>query len=179
MIKTQNQMPTRRMFPGLPGWIKWIVVVALFAIPGIAEAQPTYLACTTMCPAKYYWETAPLTRAAPSATPVQGTVGAGMALSQVAGAWISVCAASGQTLSGAGTLDAYYYDPYAALWMRDPDLDLTVTVTATSCGGSPCRCQVWPDFQIGAGKGGTVLFATKSITVSGGTTVVVRVNGSL
>ena len=163
-------------------WIHAIAIVAglvCWLAPQDTLAQPTYLACTSNCPAKYYWETAPLTRAAPSATPVQGTVGAGMLLTNVKGAWISVCAESTRTLSGAGALNAYYYDPAVALWLRDPDLDLAITVTGTSCAGSGCRCQVWPDFLIAAGKGGYVLYATNSITVSGGTTVVVRVGGSL
>lgn len=89
-----------------PGWVRWLFLALLCIAPSVALAQPTYLACTSNCPSKYYWETAPLTRAAPSAAPVQGTVGAGMLLTSVSGAYISLCAASGQTLAGAGTLQA-------------------------------------------------------------------------
>lgn len=157
----------RFYFVVIAGLICWLA-------PSEADAQPTYLACSTGCPPRYYWETAPLTRTAPSAVPVDGTVGSGMKLTYVTGAWISVCAASGQTLSGAGTLDAYFFDPAAGLWMRNDDLDLSVTVTAATY-----RCQVWPDFAVSASKAGYVLYATNGITVSGGTTVVVRVSGSL
>lgn len=157
---------------------KYLIVLALCLTPTLASAQ-TYLSCLTNCPARYYWETAvPTTRAAPSAAPVDGTVNSGMKLNYVTGAYVSLCAASGQTLSGAGTLAAYYYDTSVALWMRNPDLDLTVSVTATSCGGSPCRCQIWPDFPVDSSKGGYVLFATTGITVSAGT-LTVRVGGSL
>ena len=158
-----------------------ILLSLALLLPGASFAQ-TYLSCTAgagNCPARYYWETAvPTTRAAPSATPVDNQVSSGMKLNSVTGAWISLCAISGQTLSGAGTLDAYYYDMGAALWMRDPDLDRTVTVTATSCAGSPCRCQVWPDFPVDSSKGGYVLFATNGVTVSSGT-LTVRIGGSL
>jgi hypothetical protein len=155
------------------------VLALLVVLSPLASLAQTYLACSTSCPSRYYWETAvPTTRAAPSATPVDGTVGSGMKLPSVTGAFVSLCAASGQTLSGAGSLAAYYYDPAAALWMRDPDLDLDVDLTATSCGGSPCRCRVWPDFPVPANKAGYVLFATDGITVSGGT-LTVRIGGSL
>lgn len=155
-----------------------IALLALFFAPFLASAQ-TYLACPAGGPSRCYYETAvPTTRAAPSATPVDGTVGSGMKMNFVTGAYVSLCAANGQTLSGAGTLDAYYYDLGAALWMRDPDLDLTVSVTGTSCGGAACRCQIWPDFDVAAVKGGYVLFATTGITVSAGT-LTVRVGGSL
>lgn len=155
-----------------------VLLLAMLLSPLGAFAQ-SYLACSSNCPSRYYWENGVSgTRSAPSSAPVDGTVGSGMKLNYVVGAWISLCAASGQTLSGAGTLDAYYYDPAAALWMRDPDLDLAVSVTATSCAGSACRCQVWPDYDIPANKAGYVLFATHGVTVSSGT-LTVRVNGSL
>lgn len=161
----------------LPLWAWALAIVVGALLPSIASAQ-TYLACSSNCPSRYYWETAvPTTRAAPSATPVDGTVNSGMKLNAVVGAYVSLCAASGQTLSGAGSLNAYYYDPGAALWMRDPDLDLSVSVGATSCAGAACRCQVWPDFAISSAKLGYVLYATNGITVSGGT-LTVRVGGS-
>lgn len=154
------------------------LLILVVLLPGLSFAQ-TYLSCSANCPGRYYWETAvPTTRAAPSAAPVDYTVGSGLKLNQVTGAYISLCAAEGETLSGAGTLDAYYYDVSASLWMRDPDIDLSVTVTATSCAGSPCRCQIWPDFPVDSKKAGYTLFATNGITVSGGT-LTVRIGGSL
>lgn len=159
--------------------MRYLAMIVVLLTPVAVLAQPTYLSCSSNCPSRYYWETAPLTRAAPSAAPVDGTVGSGMKLNSIVGGWIELCAASGQTLSGAGTLDAYYYDLAAALWFRNPLLDLAVSVTATSCAGSPCRCQIFPDLPVAAVKGGYILYATNGVTVSGGTTVVVRVDGSL
>ena len=157
---------------------RYVLALAALLAPALASAQ-TFATCSSGCPARYYWETAvPTTRAAPSAAPVDGTVGSGMKLTYVKGAWIELCAASGQTLSGAGSLQAYYYDPAIALWTRNPSLDLAVTVASTSCGGAACRCQTWGDLAVGASKSGYVLFATSGITVSAGT-LAVYVNGSL
>lgn len=160
--------------------MKWLTLAAFFLLPAVASAQ-TYLGCSgSSCPARYYWETdVPTTRAAPSAAPVDGTVGSGMKLNLVKGAWVELCAATGQTLGGAGTLEAYYYDPAVGLpWMRNPDLDLTVDLSATSCGGSPCRCRIWLDLPSGAIKPGYFLYATNGITVSGGL-LTARIGGAL
>ncbi|MFL5344362.1 MAG: hypothetical protein ACJ8AT_06200 [Hyalangium sp.] len=88
----------------------------------------------------------------------------------VRGFFVSVCAASAQTLSGAGLLRAWVYHPDAASWMRNPDLDLSVTASGV-------RCQAFPDLRTGYLQGRRVLFAADSLTVSGGTTVTVRIDG--
>lgn len=114
-----------------------------------------------------------LTRAAPSA------VTDGMFLKDVVGYRLTVCAASGQTLSGAGALRAWYYSYESGVWGRNPTLDQTITVTATSCAGAACRCQTFPDFEVVANQGGRVLFATDAVTVSGGTTATVRIHANV
>lgn len=86
----------------------------------------------------------------------------------VRGYMLSVCAATGQTLSGGGYLRAWVYSPLAAQWMRNPDLDQQVTATGKSC-------QAVSDFRTGYLKLRRVLFAADGITVSGGTTVTVRI----
>jgi hypothetical protein len=94
-----------------------------------------------------------------------------MGLHGVTGYRVSVCATSGQTLSGSGYLRAYAYHPEAALWMRNPSLDYTVSASGV-------RCQVFPDLAVAAQPADwRVLFAADSITVSSGSTVTVRIDG--
>ena len=88
----------------------------------------------------------------------------------VRGFVVSVCAEDGETLSAAGTLRAWAYHPEAAVWMRNPDLDLDVSVSGT-------RCQVFPDLRTGLLMSRRVLFAADELEVSGGTTVAVRIDG--
>lgn len=115
--------------------------------------------------ARGFEESQALTRAAPSAATE------GMLLTRVAGYRVSICAASGQTLSGAGSLQAYYFDPAREVWIRNPTLDRSVTVSGS-------RCQAFPDATTLV-RFGRVLYATSSVTVSGGTTVTVRIDAYL
>lgn len=155
-------------------WLMRVLALAVAFAAGAVGAQ-TLSPCTASCPGRYYWETAPLTRAAPTAAPVAGAVGAGMPLTNVIAARISLCPAAGQTLTGTGNLRAYLWHPSAATWMRSPDLDLAVGTATTSA--NPCR--VWPDSQTGLRTAGNVLYATDTIGVSGGTTVTVRIDGQV
>ncbi len=82
-----------------------------------------------------------------------------------------LCAASGQTLSGAGSLRAYVRDERTGLVSRNPAADLAVSVTSTSCAGSACRCQHWDDRPLGYSFG-KVIYASDSVTVSSGTVTV-------
>jgi hypothetical protein len=129
----------------------------------------------TSAPKRGYCETAPLTRTPPSAAPVSGTVGSGMDLAGVYGARIALCPAAGQTLTGTGNLRAYLWDPNVGGWMASPDLDLAVAKATTST--NPCR--VWPDWITGVRGLGSILYATDSVGVSGGTTVTVRIIGQV
>lgn len=148
--------------------MKRIVSVALIAacLGGAAYAATT----------RYAQENQALSRAVPVAADFDATNtdGSRKALS-LAGAskfQVSVCAASGQTLSGAGTLNAYLYDRTRQKVKRNPAIDLTVTVTATSCQGAACRCQQFP-VQEAANipAGDALIYATSAVTVSSGTTV--------
>lgn len=116
-------------------------------------------------------ETPILTRAVPT------LASEGMDLGNIDGFRVSVCAASGQTLSGGGNLNAYLYNYDTALWQRNPGLDWAISVTATSCSGALCRCQVFPDQVVAAALGSRVLYAPNAVTISSGTTVVVRIDG--
>jgi hypothetical protein len=57
----------------------------------------------------------------------------GLSLDNVQGYSVTACAASSQTLSGAGTLTAYVYDDAVGLWSRIPELDLTVGTATIRC----------------------------------------------
>lgn len=133
------------------------LLLLLSAVPALAT------------PERYLYETQSLTRSDPSsATDGMSLVAASGR--PVRGFMVSVCAASGQTLSGGGYLRAWVYHPDAALWMRNPQLDLQVSLSGK-------RCQAFPDLRTGYLQDRRVLFATESVTVSGGTTVTVRIDG--
>lgn len=101
-----------------------------------------------------------LTRAAPT------VVTEGMPLGDVTGLRVMVSAASGQTLSGAGSLQAYGWDNDLARWLRVPDLDLTIPATCAS--KRDCR---WADLDVPV-QSGRLLYAATGVTVSSGTVTV-------
>jgi hypothetical protein len=94
----------------------------------------------------------------------------GMVLDGITGYRVTVCAASGQTLSGAGALNAYYWNPVVSAWARVPALDIAV-------GASSVRCEGFGDLQTFVARG-RVFYAATGVTVSSGTTVTVYIEGS-
>lgn len=112
-------------------------------------------------------ESQALTRAAPNATTH------GFPLDNARAVRVTLCAASGMTLSGAGTLESWYLKPggLATDWSLG---NVTLTVPAGAAGK---RCTTFPDAEVyvRAGRG---LWATKAVTVSGGTTVEVAIDVS-
>lgn len=113
-------------------------------------------------------ESQALSRAAPSSSCLATSGAEGMDLRNVRSFRVILEAESGQTLS-AGTLLAYVYDFSLAAWVRNPDLDKTVSVTSGTQ-----RRQAWPDQSVIV-RTGCVLYATSSVTASGGTTATVRI----
>jgi hypothetical protein len=93
----------------------------------------------------------------------------GMSLYMVTGYRLSICAAIGQTLSGAGTMQAYWCDSLSALCMRSPQLDQSVTASGV-------QCQAFPDFiaSFVTYLADSVVFAASGVTVSGGSALTVR-----
>ncbi len=91
----------------------------------------------------------------------------GLSLRGVCGLRATVSAESGQTLSGAGTIKFWYYDTTLATprWMLNQDLSVNVTSTK--------RDAVLQDYSVLVGYGRVYLEAV-SVTASGGTTLVVR-----
>jgi hypothetical protein len=108
------------------------------------------------------------------------TIGNSIDLTQVDGFRVEVCAASGQTLSGAGAERAYLLNHNGEV-LRNPGLDLSISVTATgsaSCFGAACRCQVFPDQHVSASAAsGLVMYVPDAVSVSGGTTLTTRISG--
>lgn len=137
-------------------------LLALFLLPALpALALPT----------RFLYETQALTRAAPT------LASEGMSLLDATGApvrgyFVAVCAAVGQTLSGGGALRAWVYDVDEGVWMRNPDQDLVI---GTTVAGQ--RCRAWDDKRTGYLLGRRVHYAADGVTVSGGTTVTVRISG--
>lgn len=114
-------------------------------------------------------ETQALTRAAPGV--MEFTPSASLKLLGLSGFRVTVCAESGQTLSGAGTLSIYMLDELSGLVTRNPGLDMSVTASGN-------RCQTFPDLVVAGSRGdGWMIAAATGITVSGGTTVTVRYRG--
>lgn len=105
-------------------------------------------------------------------------IGTSVELKGVEGLRVSVCAVGG-VLSGAGTLQANLANDRTGLPERNPSLDQTVSVTATSCAGTTCVCQVFPDLRVsGSRVGGRVMFVPSGVTHTG-TGVIVRVYASV
>lgn len=107
----------------------------------------------------------------PARTPGQSsTIPNALHLTSCTGYQITICASSGQTLSGAGTIDIYYWPDWPGpltltTWPKDPGLVETVTATT--------RCQTFPTHTT-TGLG-WIYPAANAVTVSAGTTVNVLV----
>lgn len=93
----------------------------------------------------------------------------GVALAGVVSYKLSVCAVTGQTLSGAGDIIVWGYSYTTGLWATAPLLTLEVTSSGT-------RCYTSGDIEVVA-PFGRVYFQTSSVTVSGGTNVVITFEG--
>lgn len=112
-----------------------------------------------------YYEDQTLTRAAPTTSATDG-----VAVKDLDAFTVVVQADSGQTLSGAGTIDMYMYDDYLALWVRVPELDTTIATSGVR--------QVAYNFVISGSKSLTrILPKCTGVTVSSGTTARIYVLG--
>ncbi len=106
---------------------------------------------------------------------VEGTAvsGDGLKTGGVAAIFVTCIAETGQTLSGGGALEAWVWSPDEFLWTRAPDIDLSMAWL----GVTPRRARVFPSLRIPTRAGGRVNFLANGVTVSGGTTVLVRIQG--
>lgn len=144
---------------------KILAVVAALVLPAIASAAAGTWSIPddTVRSSKFVCTQAGVTCDAPTAA----TDGA--LLSGSTGVVVTVCAASGQTLSGAGTLLAYVYNPIAGLWARVPDLDLTTTTASV-------RCLAFPGIFV-AVPAGRIAYVPSSVTASSNN-LTIYVNGA-
>jgi hypothetical protein len=113
------------------------------------------------------------------AAPTTASVSVGLRMEDVMGYRVTLCAESGQTLSGAGEVHAYWLDDNTGLVTRTEEADEIVSVGATSCSGSACRCQTFLSRPNTVQMGGVLWYTTSGVTVSGGTTATVRVSARL
>lgn len=107
-----------------------------------------------------------LTRSAPTVSCLAASGAEGIDFRGVRGYYVRIEADSGQTLSGAGTLQAWRYDFGEGAWARVPDLDRTIPA-----GASGMRRYGFSD-RINYDPSGCFLFAASGVTVSGGTVTV-------
>lgn len=129
------------------------ILVALGAIVAEAQTLPGRVRrfpATTTCGSTTCSGTAP------------SAASDGVSLQAATGLRLRLCADSGQTLSGAGTLSAYVRDETDGLWTRVPALDKTVPG-----GASGLRCVGWDENSVLLPYGATV-YIPASVTVSGG-----------
>lgn len=136
-------------------------------------------------PARYYWEMASCpagsgsncvaaqscsagscTGTAPTTSSTQGLSTSGLTAFSLA-----ICAVSGQTLSGAGSMQAYVYRYGTGLWARAPALDQPVPA---SCASN--RCCAFADMATGV-QTDRVYFMASAVTVSSGSTLDVMLDG--
>lgn len=139
-------------------------------------------------PSRYYVERQSLTRSPATPTPptdrssayafgqqapAQGSPlpGDGLALGGLFAVVVSVYPWVGQTLSGAGTLRCWVWNPYEARWTRNDDLDLDLSTAS----GFPAR--TFTTLTNVSRLGMLINWLCDSVTVSGGTDVLVRIDG--
>lgn len=73
---------------------------------------------------------------------------------------VQISAATGVTLSGAGSLQCYVYDPSVALWARMPTFDLSVTGTT--------RTQAFQALEVIAPRNARIKWVPSAVTFSAG-----------
>lgn len=152
--------------------MKYYMFVAVL-VATVAHAEngtPIYWSSVQSCTA------GTCTTAAPSGAITDGQTGApGRNLLGVRGFHLQVCAASGQTLSGAGTLDGYWYSYNSAnpiAWAYSVAVSQTITSAWTGK-----RCAVFPTSRTSDGGLGSLYIAANGITVSGGASITIMLDG--
>lgn len=115
--------------------------------------------------------TSPFSGTAPSSTDCAetrtGTATTGLWLAGCTAYFVCIEAASGQTLSGAGSVRAEFWDPEDSEWHRSGQADETLDSTAASL-----RRFCFPSRPLPAGSVGCYFGTPVSVTTSGGTTVI-------
>lgn len=156
-----------------------LIAVASLITPAAWAAE---ILCSTNCPSNRQFESFTCTAGSCSgsaAVAADFTASNRYVTLDVAKAWTAkVCAASGQTLSGGGTLQVYGIDPWdSTVPWRNADLDMPLAskAGATTCTGAACRCVGWSDFLVGVNLPRKFKLVPDGVTVSGGATLSVYV----
>lgn len=165
--------------------ILWLLLAALFSPLALGQ---TAVLCPATSPLAKYCEQQPCsggtcTRSTtPSAieftTPVAGyPSGKGLPLSGSKGAFLMLCAASGQTLTGTGTVRIWNWGPWAPNDVSSSalmELDVADVWIDNACSGSDCPCVHWPDWQVAGASSRRVIAQAVGVGVSGGTSIEFR-----
>lgn len=130
--------------------VLWLVVPVSSAqtAPGTVLRNPSF---STTCGAS------PCTGSAPTLSTD------GRTLVNGSGVKVRLCADSGETLSGAGTMDVYAYDEDDGLWALVPSLALTIPAAA-----SGARCVYVLEDRATTVPTGRVAIVPNAATLSGG-----------
>lgn len=113
--------------------------------------------------------TSPFTGTVPTAACAAtrtGTSATGLLLQECQAYYVCAEAASGQTLSGAGSLDAYFFDPEDEVQTREPGADEDL---AADCAGNRRCC--FPQREVKQASAGCAYWNPSGVTTSGGVTV--------
>lgn len=135
--------------------MKHVLLLLFLASPALAQVKNAS-----------WSESQALTRAAPTTSSTDG-----IALKNVTSWRLVVCAASGQALTGGDV--TIWVQTQDGLWADTPRLTALLVVTSTSQ-----RCQSLGEFPVGV-NWGRLLPASHGITVSGGTTVTMKLEVQL
>ena len=104
-----------------------------------------------------YGTTSPVTGSAPTLATD------GQQMDGLFGISVVASAASGITLSGAGTLLCYVYDQFLARWVRFPSLDLSITI-----GAATARDQGYQGYQTVTPRKARIKWVPSGVTFSSG-----------
>jgi hypothetical protein len=173
------------------------VVLLLAVLIGQSALAQTLIPCLGMCPERYYFEAQPCSAGTCSRTaapvPAEFSKGAGLGLSAYEGVQVTVCAAPGFTLSGAGTLRWWVWEPWMPndvtstpafdLNMADADrgtgcsYSMAADGTITTGGTVRCRCLRFADWKVGGFSSRRLMLQAVGVTASGGSQIEVRMVG--
>lgn len=103
--------------------------------------------------------------------PGSTNAGDGIFLTGLMAVMVSIYPNFGATLSGAGSLVCWLYNPFQATWTRCKDWDLSLS----SSSGLPA--QTFDVRKLNVRLGHIANWVTSSVTVSAGTDVLVRIDG--
>jgi hypothetical protein len=142
--------------------LRSLVLSTLLAVLGLA-APPVYAAdCAWSVITGAERSTYAIGAANCTFSVATATSSAGMSLVGVGAFSVTVCAASGQTISTSFALSAYTYGPYEAFWSKASAYDLPAP-----SAGTGDKCQFIGGFEVDA-PAGRVAFAPSAGAVSSG-----------